>query len=254
VLQAAGEQGIHAWGILLDHRTRSDYYFVLSHYYKNEDQEEKSYEYLKMSADELMMQAQAKFQVDQFSDGIAKLEKLIEQDVDHVRAHLMLGEIYLEEFGDIQRATSYFEEAFQIVPQDSADEIYLVDACIKLGEIYFEDVADTQRAIVYFKKALEISPEDPFAAIQLLDTYLRLGIHYLKDIGNNQKAITYFKEALEIFPEDPEVLYYLGSAYREVDISKSKQYLQKTIEYGSSDSLYEDIVQDAKEILLEYSK
>lgn len=169
-VSTASEKGIPVWEILLDHWSRPNSYFLLSQYYKNNGKEEKSNKYLKMSNDELMRQAEAQLQIEQLSEGIRKLERIIKQDKNHVEAHLSLGIVYLD------------------------------------------------------------------------------------DIGDNQRAITYFEEALQILPQDPEILYYLGVAYKEEDILKSKQYLQEAIKYGSFDFIYEDIVQNAREILLEYSK
>jgi hypothetical protein len=254
VVDTAGQQGIHVWGILLDTQTRPDYYFRLSQFYKDNGKDDKAKENLKMSNDELVRYARAKLQVERPSEAVGMLERIIEQDTGHIVARLMLGDIYLEQFGDTERAISYFEKGSQMTPRDSADEIALVETLTKIGEIYLEQVADTQKALVYFEKALQISPEDPFAALQVFDINRRLGIHYMDDLRDNQTAIKYLIGALEIFPEDPEVLYYIGLAYKEEDIIKSRQFLQEAIKYGSVDSTYDYIVQNAKDILLEYSK
>ncbi len=142
---------------------------------------------------------------------IIEYRKGLEKEPNSVDAHVRLGDLLLEEKGDVDAAISEYMTALSLDPQCAFCQKQLDDALEKKNSKVQDQVArgnqlyglgQLQRATAAYRIAVQIDPKDPGAHNSLSWTLYRL--------GNLEEALKEVNEALRLKPDDSEFVNTLA--------------------------------------------
>lgn len=149
------------------------------------------------AASELFAQGQERMQQGDILKAIDFYEKSIDADPDFAPAYSALGQVYLDQNGNIDDIVWLFQQAADLEPQNAQ---HYSDMC----RAYFQyQKSDWAQAACL--KALALDPNAGAAKVTLAWVCLF-------GTGQPAEAIKYFKEVIEKIP-NPKMYYGLGLAY-----------------------------------------
>ncbi len=165
--------------------------------------------------------ARAQFVLGNYPDALALADEVAKADPTDVRAHVVMGMIYLDT-DRAEQARTALEAAVQLEPNRVESLELLSRAEAGLGE--FDDAAES------LQKALEIDPDNPLVLV-------RLG-SVLTEIDRWEEARAAFQEALQLDPYSPMLLDRIGILYiRSGNVDFSRQVFFKAVEIAPQDPL-----------------
>ncbi len=200
--------------------------------------------------EELLKLAALEMKVEQYNSAIQYLEKYLEENVDSVKALLLLGIAYRQS-GDYEGAIKTHlkclkkgEENVNILYTLGLD--YEKAKKIRTAKRYYSKAVETEKASskAYFRlahlymqeKKYELAVNLYLDGLSLRDgsakDWINLSLCYLMT-SNLKAAEKVLLEALEIFPQFSEVLFALGTCYiRKRDYKKNAMIITKLNERG----------------------
>jgi tetratricopeptide (TPR) repeat protein len=113
------------------------------------------------------------------------LQKAIDKKPDYGQAHLMLGDIYVEEL-KLEEAQREYEKVIEIEPK-------LASAHIALANLYIE-IGKKEKAINEYKTAIQLGQKD-------VSIFYNLIVLLLEE-GRSEESAQLIKEALCLYPQD----------------------------------------------------
>lgn len=155
---------------------------------------------------------------------IIEYRKGLEKDPDSVDAHVRLGDLLVEEKGDVDGAISEYMTALSLDPACNFCQKQLDDALEKKNSKVQDQVArgnqlyglgQLQRAAAAYRIAVQIDAKDPGAHNSLSWTLYRL--------GNLEEALKEVNEALRLKPDDSEFVNTLACV--QYDLGRTDEAL-----------------------------
>lgn len=144
---------------------------------------------------------------------LEKLQRAVDQDPEHVPAHMGLGIIY-EQIGDDDKALDHLQRAVRLAPEDGAAHNSYATLLCRNRQF---DQADR-----HFREALN----DPFYATP--EVILANAGACARRAGKTEEAEEYLREALSIDPNDELALYHMANlSYQQGDAFRARAFYQR---------------------------
>ena len=166
------------------------------------------------------------------------------------KAHYSIGEIYLDELGNYDKAIDEFLLSLNYNPDDKftlynlgrayrkkeeldkAIEFYnesievdpkYADAYNGLGTVYSAK-RDFNKAKEFYEKSIDLEADNKYALYNLADSY--------KNLGELDKAIDFYQKAIETDGNYADAYQALGTVYEQKkDFNKAIEFYQKALEF-----------------------
>ena len=153
---------------------------------------------------------------------IEKLKVAIEKEPDNVSVYTTLGSVYDQlqaaslEAGDTDKATEYFDSAFDYYNQAIAKDENNFEAIYSMGALYYN------KAATYVEKLNDLGADmTPAGMKKYDDTKLEMDSLF-------EKALPFFKQAEGINDKDPNTIIALKEIYARLnDLEMTKAYKAK---------------------------
>ena len=158
----------------------------------------------------------------QWAPAQAHLEQAIRLDPSTLEARTLLGNLYLDHLGDLERAGVHFRQVLAIQPENAAALVGSGVVLLRRGEPLL--------AADLFEEILEREPWNHEALLNLASSYFNL--------GDYRETITVTRAALRYWPTDARIYALLGAAYQEVEEEElAKSALDKALEIDPQNQL-----------------
>ena len=179
---------------LIDNPNRRQplFYTLLAGIYVSQDQLASAHEILKKGCELYPDNAQLSFeygllleQEGKQDEAIARMEKVLTIQPDHVEALNYLGYTWANNNVQLDKALEYIKKAITLKP----DNGYILDS---LGWVYFRR-GELEKARTELEHALTLEPKDPYIHEHMGDIY--------QSAGQKEKARENYRQALEMFKD-----------------------------------------------------
>jgi len=100
-------------------------------------------------------------------EAIARMEKILELQADHVEALNYLGYTWAENNVQLEKALAYVTKASELKP----DNGFILDS---LGWVYYR-MGELEKARTALERAIVLEPEDPYILEHMGDIYQQIG-------------------------------------------------------------------------------
>jgi CHAT domain-containing protein/Tfp pilus assembly protein PilF len=155
------------------------------------------------------------------------LWRKIEDHGNEAKTLGQIGEIYLQQLGETQKALDYYSQALPLF-RSAGDVVEEAIALNNIGGAYFR-LGQTQKALEYYNQALAVTRasknerEEGTSLVYIGRVYLRL--------SETRRALEYFEQGLALIRK---VNYRVGEAHTLISIANaylSLGEIQKSLEY-----------------------
>lgn len=195
-------------------------------YYANKD-EKNALDYLKKSAAEDLEYTRPRYYIAEYYENngdyakaLEEYNAILEQEKNNSELLNHIGEIYLSNLKDQNKAREYFSRSVEVSTKNPQALYWLM--------VISEQEKKYSEAIEFIKRLNEIMPSP--------SNYLKMSYCY-SALNDLNKAVETLKIARGKFPDDPDIAYFLALGYEDMGKLKESVELLKFAVSKSSESV-----------------